>query len=238
MLFVANINGDATEKDGNGFISQLGTDGHTIKLEWATGLDAPKGMGLCADKLYVSDIEQVVEIDPETGTILHKYQAEGAKFLNDITIAKDSSVYISDMMTNRIYRLKNGKMEMWLEDETLNKPNGLWAENGQLLVGSRNSILKVDMKTKAISEFIGNTGGIDGLVSSNDGNYLITDWKGTTQLVSEVEEPVVLANTSDEKVNAADLDYDPDTQMFYIPTFNDNRVRAYRLMTTKPKDGR
>ena len=41
-----------------------------LEREWATGLDAPKGMALANGQLYVADIDRLVEIDPATGKIV------------------------------------------------------------------------------------------------------------------------------------------------------------------------
>ncbi|HAH23626.1 MAG TPA: ATP-binding protein, partial [Prolixibacteraceae bacterium] len=42
-IYVSNIDGDPSKKDGNGFISILNADGKMEQLKWATGLNAPKG---------------------------------------------------------------------------------------------------------------------------------------------------------------------------------------------------
>ncbi len=41
-------------------------------------------MAIYKGKLYVSDIDQLVEIDIENGKIIKKYNAEDAVFLNDV----------------------------------------------------------------------------------------------------------------------------------------------------------
>src|ERR1700704_2671812 len=69
ILYVSNVAGDAAGKDGKGFISRLSLDGKVLDLEWATGLDAPKGLAQVGDKLYVSDIDSLVAIDIKTGAI-------------------------------------------------------------------------------------------------------------------------------------------------------------------------
>jgi hypothetical protein len=45
-IFVSNINGQPSDKDGNGFTSMLDADGKIIKLDWITGLNAPKGQAV------------------------------------------------------------------------------------------------------------------------------------------------------------------------------------------------
>ncbi len=64
FAYVSNVAGKPTDKDGNGFISKVSlADGKIIALEWAKGLDAPKGLALAGGKLYASDIDKLVEID-------------------------------------------------------------------------------------------------------------------------------------------------------------------------------
>ena len=75
VLYVSNINGKPLEKDGNGFISIVKPDGIIENLKWVTGLNAPKGSALDGKNLYVTDIDELVQIDIETGKILKKYPA-------------------------------------------------------------------------------------------------------------------------------------------------------------------
>src|SRR3546814_10575543 len=74
-------------------------------LEWATGLDAPKGLALANNRLYVSDIDQLVAIDTATGAVAQRWPATGAKFLNDVVADMDGRVFVSDMVTNQIWLL-------------------------------------------------------------------------------------------------------------------------------------
>ncbi len=119
ILYVSNVNGGPGDKDGNGFISRLGVDGKLLEESWVTGLDGPKGMALYMDRLYVSDIDRLVEIDVNTGTIVADYPAPGSKFLNDVAVDRTGRVYVSDMMDNAIYRLDQGSFELWLKDAKL-----------------------------------------------------------------------------------------------------------------------
>ena len=44
VLYVSNVNGDASAADGNGYISKLSLEGEILDKEWLTGLNAPKGL--------------------------------------------------------------------------------------------------------------------------------------------------------------------------------------------------
>src|SRR6056297_3139731 len=115
VLYVSNIQGKPTEKDKDGFISKVSTDGKVLNLEWAIGLDAPKGMGIKGDKLYVTNVDEIVEIDINDYEITGTFPCEGSKFMNDIAINEQGTVFASDMATGIIYRLKEGKVEKWIE---------------------------------------------------------------------------------------------------------------------------
>lgn len=229
-IFASCIDGNPTDKDGNGFISQLSLAGDIIILKWITGINAPKGMGIFGNKLYVTDIDRIVEIDIPDAIISNEYLVEGAIFLNDITISPEGDVYISDMATGKIHRIKNRILETWFTSEEFVKPNGLFYEDKELLVGTRNGIYSVRIEDKRLWHLIKDTGGIDGLESDGQGNYIISDWQGKIQMVNNEKDPVVLLNTSDKGINAADIDFIQERNTLLVPTFSDNRVVAYELL--------
>lgn len=230
FFYVSCINGNPLEKDDNGFIAIVDLTGEIITQKWATGLNAPKGMGILNNSLYVTDIDRLVEISLETGKITRTYPVEGAKFLNDIAVSKNGNVFFSDMSTNKIHKLEKGIVSTWLEDESLVNPNGLYCEEKELLIGTKNGIYSVRYDDKRIWHLIADTGGIDGLEADGNGNYLISDWMGKVQLVSAENEPLVLFNTSENGINAADIEYVMDKNLLLVPTFGDNRVTAYRII--------
>ena len=137
ILYVSNMQGDPFSKDGNGFISKVDLDGNIVKLKWIEGLHAPKGLAISKGKLYVGDVDQLIEIDIKTGKISKKLDAAGASFLNDVTVDTYGNVYVSDTFTDTIYRLnKFGQLTTWLYSPKLEAPNGLHYEKGQIIVGS------------------------------------------------------------------------------------------------------
>ncbi|HEY9114250.1 MAG TPA: hypothetical protein VIN10_06090, partial [Bacteroidales bacterium] len=218
------------EKDGNGFISLLAEDGSITKLKWVEGgLNAPKGMAVYGNLLYVTDIDRVAIIDIKKGEIKKFIDVPGAQFLNDMAANESGKVYITDMAKNQLLILEDEKINSWLESDELTKPNGLAIENGKLLVGCSNYILSFDPKTKEFEFLVNETGGIDGLIPLGGGKYVISDWSGKIQLVSTNEPAIILQNTTDEKIQAADLGYIPSQKILLIPTFFDNRVNMMKL---------
>ena len=230
IFYVANINGNPTEKDGNGFISKVSLNGEIVELEWVTGLNAPKGMGIYNGILYVTDIERLVEISIETGKILKDYPAEDAEFLNDVDIDKNGNVYVSDMASDRIFRLSNDGFNLWLQSPKFIKPNGLFVDNNNLLVGVNGQVLSVNIDTKEINTFIDSTGGIDGLESVGNNQYIFSDWSGHIYLSSPGKDIKLILDTAKDTIQAADIEYCPEKDLILVPTFFHNTVSVYELV--------
>ncbi|MEM9234441.1 MAG: ATP-binding protein, partial [Pseudomonadota bacterium] len=64
---ISNVSGGGSDFDGEGWISKVSADGDLIEKEWAAGLNAPKGMVVHDDVLYVADIDRVRTYDAPTG---------------------------------------------------------------------------------------------------------------------------------------------------------------------------
>ncbi|HAF30126.1 MAG TPA: gluconolaconase [Bacteroidales bacterium] len=228
-IFVSNINGNPQEKDNNGFISKLTPDGNIVKLEWVKGLHAPKGMGIYKDRLFVTDIDRIAEIDIESGQIIKFYNVPDAKFLNDIVIDQSGGIYISDMQTNVIYKLYNGVVKKWLSSKSIVGPNGLCILKEFLLIGTKEKIVKVDLQKMTLSDYILDTGGIDGIICFDYNKLIYSDWNGNIYLASLGKETIKLLDTTPLKINAADLGFDYEKKILFVPTFYDNRVMAYKI---------
>jgi len=232
-LYVANIDGKSDGLDGNGFISRVSLDGKIENLRWTSGLNAPKGMGLYKNRLYVTDIYRLVAINTETGQAEKTWDAVDQKsaFLNDVTVAKDGTVYVSDNRTDKIYRLKDDKWEVWMQGEQLNKPNGLLAVGkNQLMVGctKTGALRSVDVNTKTMMTIADGMAVTDGIVPEGKGNYFVSDWNGQVFHVNANGTKVQLIDTRADKVNAADIEYAPKKKLLIVPTFLKNKLVAYR----------
>lgn len=229
VFYVANIAGKPTEKDGVGFISRVSAAGEILDLKWAKGLDAPKGMAIVKGSLYVSNIDELVEIDLATGAIEKRFPLEGAKFANDVAANSAGDVFVSDMASTRIYRVQAGMPTVWLDDNSLHKPNGLFALPDRLMIGCSDGVYAKPYGDQPLEKVMGTETGIDGLEHVQGEYFLHSDWTGHVFLVHPENEPNLLLNTADQKINAADICFVKEKDMLLIPTFMDNRVMAYKL---------
>jgi sugar lactone lactonase YvrE len=228
QYFVSNIGGQPSEKNAEGFISRLSADGEIVELEWVAGLNAPKGMGIVENFLYVTDIDRVVKIDISKAEVAEEFAFPDALFLNDIDVDQTGNVYVSDMRAGKVYRIAGQTISLMAEGEMMNSPNGLFVDGDHLLIGVRDSILSVPLEGGEPELFIAGTGGIDGLEKVKEGVYVISDWTGNVHLVYTDRDKLKILDTTPLEINAADIEFIPGKNILLVPTFFDNRVMAYR----------
>lgn len=225
ILYVSNIVGNPTGKDGAGFISKLNPDGSVEEMEWVTGLNAPKGMAILNDKLYVTDIDELVEIDMADGKVVNTYEVEGAQFLNDAA-TDGENVYFSDSGTGKTHILENDQVSVFKEN--LEGINGLeFDDDGALYVLDKKGLQKFPPQAEQAEMINDKVTGGDGLVIVNDSTYIASRWQGEIYLIVNGEETLLL-DTKDE-ANTADIGYIPDENLVLVPTFKANQVVAYEI---------
>jgi hypothetical protein len=234
ILYVSNVNLNPWEKDDNGFISKMDMQGNITELKWIEGLHGPKGMGILGNSLFIADIDVLVEANIETGEIMNKLEFEGEPQLNDITVGQDGMLYVSGSNSQKIYAVKNGDVDVYLQGEEGERFNGLyWEKDRMLLITSASSQFKeINHNTKEVKVIAGNMGHGDAIAPVGDGGYLCTSWAGKIFYVSAGGETTTLLDTEALEENAADLDYSIENKTLYVPTFFKNQVKAYQLISS------
>ena len=232
IIYVANINNGPWEKDGNGFISIIDTDGKILEHKWVEGLSAPKGMGIVGNKLYVNDIDELVEIDIAEKKIINRYKVEGDPNLNDVTIAPDGTVYASGSTSNAIYVLKNDQLEVLSEQDfgringLLHRPEGLYYASSS---SSEFGLLDIEKNTIEVrTEGIGHG---DGIIMLDNKDFIVSSWKGEVFYIQSSDwKKLPLLDTQAQEMNAADIEYVPNKNLLLVPTFFANKVMAYKVV--------
>ena len=244
---VSNINGDPLAKDDNGFIAKLSPDGTVIALKWIDGaspdveLNAPKGIGFSAGKLFVADIDVIRTFDLATGKPLAQIKVPGSTFLNDVAVGPDGNVYVSDTglkagkaglepnKKDAIYKVSaDGKLSTLIKGEQLGLPNGLFADATGLSVATwQGKLYRVsfDGKQETISTAPGAQ--LDGILHTADGQVLLSSW----------EKSMVYLGTADGQFSPllsdlkspADLGYDTVRGQVLVPLFMDNAIEIQKL---------
>jgi sugar lactone lactonase YvrE len=212
-----------------------------VEAQWVTGLNAPKGMMLHGERLYVSDVNRLVAIQVKTGRIVASYLAPNAIFLNDVTVDGAGRIYVSDMVDDAIYRLDGNDFELWLKSPALENPNGLKVESDELRVAAwgvmtdgfatkvPGHLKSVSIQTKTITSLGNGTpvGNLDGLEPDGRGNYLVTDWlAGGLYRIAPTGEAELLLDLNQGSADLLVLD---GGRLAIIPMMMDGTLRAYKI---------
>ena len=242
VYFVSNINGAPNAKDGNGFISRVGPAGIVMDSAFMTGLNAPKGMALVGDTLWVTDIDAVRAFNARTGAPVATVAVPGAIFLNDIAAAPDGSLYVTDTAirfgaagvehpgTDQIFRIARDRtVTLVAKSDTFARPNGItWdAANGRFVVVPFGGTSLFTWKPGDAAPTVIGTGPgqFDGVEIAH-GAIWVSSWADSsvyryvngqgTNLIKGVPSP-------------ADIGYDAKRNRLLIPIFTGNRVEIWQL---------
>ncbi|MCA9693842.1 MAG: SMP-30/gluconolactonase/LRE family protein [Myxococcales bacterium] len=248
LYLVSNIDGDPTEADGNGFISQVAPDGTVRALKWIDGfndgvtLNAPKGMAIVGDTLYVADITHVRAFDRNTGAPQRAIEVKGASFLNDLAVAPDGSVLVSDSGLKKtdkglglgdgqgIYRINaEGEVSKVIANKDLGGPNGLYADvHGVTVVtfGTGEYYQVAPDGTKGVTHKL-EQGQLDGVVGLAGGKLAISSWEAKGVYVGTPGGEFTLTLTDLE--SPADIGYDSKRKRVLVPLFTKNTVVIRKL---------
>lgn len=242
QLYVSNMGTYGnTVTPGDGFISRVSTEGKMLETQWVKGLEDPKGLAIVGDRLYVGDVDALVEIDIGKGAIVARHAPEdGRGDFNDCTADAEGNVYVCSGRLATVFRLHAGQFAPWVKlDQTQTGGiNGLKAEKNRLLLGGWSlkgpngteqvgHISTVDYQTRKVAR-IGSKPicHIDGLEPDGRGGYTTTDWMtGDVLHVSSDGEPTPIMKLSQ---GSADHTYLVDQGILIIPLMKDNQLRAYR----------
>lgn len=243
VLYVSNITDHPFNKDGTGFISKVGLDGQVIDLKWIKSLNAPKGLTIVKDKLFIADVDELVEVDIKTSKITNKYKGYGSVCMNDVTHDKYGNVYVGDTYTDSIYRLNQfGQLPVWFYSPQL-APNGIHIDHdeGNMIVGSwgavmegwgtpelKGSLKSINIHTKKIknlgSRQIGN---LDGVESDGKGAYFVTDWTGAK--LYKVKKNGSYKVLKEVGKGAADHEVILDKGLIVIPIMAEGKLIALKM---------
>ena len=244
-LYVSNVGKELkpTLKDGDGFISKLDINGKIKELHFIDGLDAPKGMGMVGNTLFVADINTLRGFDLQTKKEVFNVVFEGVNFLNDITVKDSNTLFIGASDTSAIYEVNiSNKSYKKLMDFIV--PNGLFYEDGilyaaqlgsttQNMFDGKGKLYKIDLKDNNKLTQLGTFEGVlDGVTKVGNKVY-VSDW-GNAKKTGIIR--VYDLKTKKESVleaelfmGAADFWIDEKSKKIFMPQMIGNKVTIFDL---------
>ena len=250
VYFVANINGNPLGKDGNGYISRITRDGQVDSLKFIAGgrggakLDAPKGMAIQGDTLWVADIDAARAFDRRSGKPIATVSLVGkAKFLNDAALGPDGAIYFTDTGfgddgkggmdhpgPDQVFRVEGRKATVALEFKDKPGPNGLtWDSAGSAFVivpFQATSIFRWAPGESAPTVVTQGPGMMDGIEALGGGRFVVSTWTDSSLFVLEGDKITKLVGGLP---SAADIAFDAEGGRVAVPLLMENRVEFVDL---------
>jgi sugar lactone lactonase YvrE len=256
VFYVSNINGSPVAKDDNGFISRMKPDGTIDSLELIAGgrggvtLNAPNGLALVGDTLWVADIDAVRAFNVRTGAVVATVDLTPfhAVFLNDVCVGGDGAIYVTDSgmkpsgdgMTHvagadRIFRIDAAHhATIALASDSLHWPNGItWDPSGKRFI-----VVPYDKVPQILAwkpgapqpVIIGyGSGQYDGVEILGDRRLVVTSWADSTLSIRDGNVRTAIR----ELPSPADIGIDTRRMHVAVPLLTKDRVEILTIPARK-----
>jgi sugar lactone lactonase YvrE len=255
VYFVSNMKGAGSVKDDNGFINRIRASDPDSGIVLAQGgkngvtLNAPKGLALHGDTLWVADIDVLRGFDKHSGAPLATidFAPLGAVQLNDVAIGPDGTIHVTDtgiIMSpkgtihtgpDRIFVVgPYAQISVAAEGFQLRRPNGITWDPvekrwivlsfdqfaGQIMMNPQGQT-KPNLIRRQPAR-----GQLDGVEVLSDGAILFTSWADSSvhMLMNGRDKPIVR-----EVAVPADIGVDTKRNYLLIPLSMLGHVQIWNL---------
>ncbi|MFM9989354.1 hypothetical protein [Flavobacterium sp.] len=190
FIYAADIGKELnpTAKDGDGKIIKLDKKGQILDANFVKEkLDAPKGLAINKEVLFINDVDKVLAIDLKTGTKLYEIDfSKDTSFLNDIVVWDNNTLYVSATDKSKLYKVNliDKSYSEIKTDVTISGINGLFCYKKASRIylngfGSDNKpngvIGYINLKDNTFTRITNLEGFYDGIFISNDVLY-VSNW--------------------------------------------------------------
>ncbi len=225
VYIVSNVCG--FEANGRGFLSRLSEAGEVLDTRWVEGLDAPVGMVVDGDSLWVVDFKLMRELSLEDGRQLSTVEfPEDARAPNDVA-KRGGSLFVTDSFRRAVYRIENGVATTSIVDDRLRWANGIHVSDGRLWVGGE-TLRELDLESGRIGPPLGpvEVTDIDGIESDRNGHLILSLVGGPlVRLASDGSVERFAAGG----LSSANLLYRSDVDLAVVPEGTPRGIVAFHL---------
>lgn len=243
IYLVSNIDGSPLDEDDRAFISRVRPDGRVEQLKWIDAaqpgvtLDAPKGMALVGDVLYVADITFVRKFDRTTGKPLGSIKLPEATFVNDLSSDQAGFIYASDSGithgfrlsgSDAVYKIGSGdQVSVLAKSPSLGRPNGLSSGADGLWVATFGSgeLYQLSATGQRTQTMQLPKGSLDGVTRLGE-RLFVSSWEASA--VYERDGDQFVERISDLPA-PSDIGIDQRRSRLLVPLFYDNTVIVFQL---------
>lgn len=251
VFFISNMVGFGSDKDASGYIIRVSAGDLTTASVFAESgrngvvLDAPKGMAIHGDTLWICDIDKLRGLNRITGLPLATidFAPLGATLLNDVTIGGDGAIYITDtgiLMTpkgvlhpggDKVFKVRDGIPSVFAAGEILGRPNGIaWDADGERLVVASFDSFRSELYTvsaggerRLLAE---GKGRFDGVEPLGKGLFMVASWNDSSvRLLGNGRS----ARIADKISQPADIGFDTRRNRLAVPVGPLNQVQLWQL---------
>lgn len=246
-LYVGNVGNELqpSAKDGDGFISKIDLEtgeieqAHFLPNEGAT-LNAPKGLTISNNTLYLADIDRVVGFDLDSGDMVFELNIPEASFLNDVAVKDSNTLMVSATNIGKIAQVNiPDKSYHFLDIPTIDGANGLdfSADKSTLYCvgydqtkGEITQITLDPLSSQTLSDY---KGLLDGAQIS-DGQLYFSDWKssGKHGIINSLDlsaQKVSKLDLNELMGGPADFYLDAKSQTLYVPAMLESIIYVIKL---------
>ena len=250
FLYVSNLGAALlpNTKDGDGFISRLSNDGKVLDTFFISHLDAPKGMAIVDEVLYVTDIDAIKGFRLSDGKEVYHlgFEKENTRFLNDLAVKDRHTLFVSATDIGKVFEVQLGSRPACKAialQEKIKGANGLEYDTAHNILyvvelgenGAPGMAGKITWEkgTPVLTYLSKDTGYYDGVALAGK-QLLVSDWVSMDRPDAGMIKTIDLQTGQAVPLmqhlqGGADFLYLPATKTIWVPEMLANKVTAYQL---------